>query len=126
MPVRPRLAARRATLITALRHLADAVGRRISSADSTAIEALATAQARVSGAVSDLRTDLALTKDKEVVAAYEDDLRTLQDVDALLFVLGVTVIDLRAQADDPLPMRTVLTGVQQTLDHEAAKQLPVA
>jgi uncharacterized membrane protein YccC len=120
-PVRPRLAQRRAAVITSLQRFSQTLGRHIDAPDQVSIIELATCQAVVARANSNLRTDLALVANDDVTSAYEEDLENLLTLDGQLFVLAVTSADLVTSGDlDDLPLHDLLGWIDQEITSAAA------
>lgn len=123
MPVRPRLTARRTALVDSLRDLEHALRQRLTDPTTVPVTRLASFQSQVSRAVSDLRTDLALTSDEDVVRAYEEDLAGFLDDDEKLFVLGMTVVDLAERPGlDDLPVTSALDWLRDDIDTRAGRE----
>lgn len=120
MPVKPRLAARRRYLVESLRGLEHALRQRLADPTAVPVTRLAAYQSEVSRAMSDLRTDLALTTDADVVRAYQDDLAGFVADDEKLFVLGMTVVDLaRDSGVADLPVAAALDWLRHDIDTRA-------
>ncbi len=120
-PVRPRLAYRRTELVAALERFSTLVGRRIDSADQVSTIDLAVGQSAVARAASNLRTDLALVTDAEVVACYENDLANLTTLDGQLFAVAVTSVELvNLGGLDDLPLDDVHRWLDEQLASAAA------
>lgn len=121
MPVRPRPEARRAQLVESLRNLEDSLREGLAEPDLIHVRQLAAKQADVSRAISNLRTDLSLLGDHELVQAYQQDLDAFIGSDEALFALGLSAIDMSHEPDfAEVPMDDALDWVRQAIDVQAA------
>ncbi|MCB9411667.1 MAG: FUSC family protein [Actinobacteria bacterium] len=116
LPVRPRLAKRRADLVAALQSFSRLLGTRIADPDDVSLNRLAASQAEVGRTTSNLHTDLTLVADSDVVAAYTEDLESLESLDGQLFVLAVTELDLeQAGGVTQTPLRQMHDWIDQQI-----------